>query len=93
MSGQAIHKFQGTNASPTLVVLSDDAVSTDAALCAWLESLLFGGANADAIGAGKRPENALWAVRVANSDPAADTGTAYFVSHEAAKRVRARRYP
>ncbi len=93
MSGQAIHKIQQSTSSPSLVILTDDAVSTDAALCAWLEALTTGGGSQDAYGAGVRTENMKWAVRLTNSDPATDSGTAYLISQEAAKDLRARRYP
>jgi hypothetical protein len=93
MAGQAIHKIQQSTTSPTLVILSDTAVATDAALCAWLEALTTSGGSQTAYGDGGRPETMLWSVRLTNNDPATDSGTAYLISDAAAKRLAARRYP
>ena len=90
MSGQAIHKIQQSTSSPSLVILQDDAVHTDAALAAWLEALCTGGGSQDAYGAGVRTENMKWAVRLTNDDPATDSGTAYLLSQAGVRALRSR---
>lgn len=90
MAGQGIKSFEGPNAGGggQKITLMPDAVSADAALAHWLSQLNTGTGDSDQGSVGRN--TGLWSTVVEDTQ---ESGTAYIVSAEVAKRIRARRYP